>query len=553
MILQIFSITATLVPALWLDLLCQLIGDLTMLDRSKLHEASRYEGGISRRLFLAYAGSLSALPWLGRGATAATREAHFSADPFTLGVASGDPTPRGVVLWTRLAPRPLEPGGGLAPENIEVGWEVAKDEAMRDVVSRGRSVATSQLAHSVHVEVDNLAPDRWYWYRFRAGDAESPIGRTRTMPRRASSPDELRFAFASCQHYESGLFTAYQHMAQENLDLVVHLGDYIYEYGGEDGRVRKHIGRETQSLDDYRIRYAQYRSDPLLQTIHARCPWMVVWDDHEFDNNCADDCSEEAGIDPVDFLIRRANAYQAYYEMMPLRRRSIPRGPDLRLYRTLSFGRLAEFQMLDTRQYRTDQPNGDGMCEISGDCLSPNGTLLGSRQFGWLQASLIASAARWNVLAQQVMMALVRNPEGYYMDGWPGYVYERGRLMNFLHERRIANPIVITGDAHTNWVNELRTDDREPGTPIVATEFMGTSISSAGDGQDKPDDWEAITSQNPCVRFLNGQRGYVRCVVSPQTWQSDFRVVEYVSRPGAPVTTHSSFVVESSEPGVKKR
>jgi alkaline phosphatase D len=523
-----------------------------MLDLSKLREAVRHEQGVSRRLFLAYAASLSALPWVGQRATAAKRGARFSAEPFSAGVASGDPAENGVVLWTRLAPRPLESGGGMEPENIEVAWHVASDEAMRDVVSRGTAVATPQLGHSIHVEVDNLEPDRWYWYRFRAGDAESPIGRTRTMPLRKSSPAELRFAFASCQHYEAGLFTAYEHMAEENLDLVIHLGDYIYEYGGENGRVRKHLGKEIQSLDDYRIRHAQYKSDALLQGIHARCPWMVVWDDHEFDNNCASDCSEEAGIDPADFLIRRANAYQAYYEMMPLRRRSIPRGPDMRLYRNLSFGRLAEFQMLDTRQYRTDQPNGDGMCEITDDCLSPKGTLLGARQFGWLQASLLESKARWNVLAQQIMMAMVANPSGYYMDGWPGYVHERGRLMTFLDERQIANPIVLTGDSHSNWVNELRADDREHDTPIIATEFMGTSISSAGDGGEKLEEGDEIMSRNPHVQFLNGERGYVRCTVTPESWQSDFRVVEYISRPGAPVKTRASFVVESGEPGVKQ-
>ena len=523
-----------------------------MLDLSKLHQAARHEGGLSRRLFLAYAASLSALPWLGQRASAAKRAIRFAAEPFSLGVASGDPIRRGVVLWTRLAPQPLEPGGGMEPANVEVGWEIARDEAMRNVVTRGTTVATPQLAHSVHVEVDTLEPDRWYWYRFRAGDAQSPIGRTRTMPPRDASPPELRFAFASCQHFEAGLFTAYEHMAQEDIDLVVHLGDYIYEYAGQDGRVRKHLGKEIQSLDDYRIRPAQYRSDPLLQGMHARCPWLVTWDDHELDNNCANDCSEETGIDPVEFLIRRANAYQAYYEMMPLRRRALPRGPQMQLYRKFSFGRLAEFLMLDTRQYRTDQPNGDVMSEITGDALSPEGTLLGHRQLGWLQASLIDSAARWNVLAQQVMMAMVRNPNGYYMDGWPGYVHERGRLMQFLQGRQIANPIVLTGDSHANWVNELRVDDRETDTPIIATEFMGTSISSDGDGVDKLDDWDAITSRNQHVRFLNGERGYVRCTVTPQTWRSDFRVVEYVSRPGAPVTTRASFVVESGKPGAKQ-
>jgi alkaline phosphatase D len=523
-----------------------------MLDLSKLHEAARHEGGVTRRLFLAYAAGLSALPLLGQRARAAKRATSFAGDPFSLGVASGDPTERGAVLWTRLAPRPLEPGGGMEPENVDVAWEIASDEAMRHVVRRGTAVATPQLAHSVHVEADQLDPDRWYWYRFRAGEAESPIGRTRTMPRRDSQADELRFAFASCQHYEAGLFTAYEHMAQEELDLVLHLGDYIYEYAGKDGKVRKHLGNELESLDDYRIRHAQYKADALLQQMHARCPWIVTWDDHEFDNNCANCISEEAGIDAADFLIRRAAAYQAYYEMMPLRAASLPKGPDMQLYRTLSFGRLAEFQILDTRQYRTDQPNGDVMCEITGECLSPKGTILGATQFDWLQKSLAGSRAGWNVLAQQIMMAMVHNGGGYYMDGWPGYLYERGRLIKFLQERPIENPIVLTGDSHANWVNELRIDDREHDTPVIATEFMGTSISSAGDGVEKLEQTDDILSRNSHVRFLNGERGYVRCTVTPKTWRSDFRVVEYISRPGAPVKTRASFVVESGQPGAKQ-
>jgi alkaline phosphatase D len=526
-----------------------------MIDLSALPDAIQHEQGLSRRLFLAYATSLASLPLLGRTATSATRRPQFSADPFSAGVASGDPSARGVVLWTRLAPRPLEPGNGLAPEPIEVTWELASDDGMRNVLQRGRSVATPQLGHSLHVEVDGLEPGRWYWYRFRAGDAESPIGRTRTMPPKDSSPAELRFAFASCQNYEQGLFTAYEHMAQDDLEFVIHLGDYIYEYEGKDNLVRKHLGKEIESLDDYRIRYAQYKSDPLLQAMHARCPWMVVWDDHELDNNYAGSICQDAGVDPVDFLKRRANAYQAYYEMMPLRARSLPRGPDMRLYRTLSYGQLAEVQLLDTRQYRSDQPNGDGNHDINEAVMSPEGTMLGARQLGWLQQSLNQSTACWNVLAQQTMMGLVDRLPGdrqaYSMDSWPGYVYERQRLLEFLHERRVPNPVVLTGDYHANWVNELRIDDHKPETPVIATEFVGTSISSSGDGADKLDGWDAIMSENPGVRLFNAQRGYVRCTVTPEEWRSDFQVLERVSRPGEPISTRASFVIEAGTPGAK--
>jgi alkaline phosphatase D len=526
-----------------------------MLDLTKLLEATVHEGGVSRRLFLAYTASMTAIPLLGRRSAAAARRVSFAANPFSLGVASGDPSANGVVLWTRLAPKPLEPGSGLEPQSIDVAWEVADDESMRNVVKRGRALATPQLGHSVHVEVDGLDPGRWYWYRFQAGDAESAVGRTRTMPPENSTPPELRFAFASCQNYEAGLYTAYEHMAKEQLDLVFHLGDYIYEYEGEDGRVRKHVGKEIHSLDDYRIRHAQYKSDPLLQRMHARCPWMVVWDDHEFDNNCANDISEEAGVDPVDYLIRRANAYQAYYEMMPLRRGSLPHGPAMQLYRKVSFGRLAEFLMLDTRQHRTDQPNGDGGHDINDEAMSPKGSMLGARQFGWVQNSLIKSSAAWNVLAQQTMMGMVDLKKGdrreYSMDSWPGYSHERVRLMDFVRERRVPNPVVLTGDNHANWVNNLRVDDRQADAPVVATEFVGTSISSDGNGADRLEDWETATTENACVQFYNAQRGYVLCTLTPDAWRSDFRIVPQITQPGGPITTRASYVIEAGAPGAK--
>jgi alkaline phosphatase D len=527
--------------------------DFGMFDLSKLQDAIRLEGSVSRRLFLAYAASLSAIPLLGRRTAGAMRPASIASDPFAVGVASGDPTASGFVLWTRLAPRPLEPGGGLAPENIEVDWQVADDESFNKVVAGGTAVASPQLAHSVHVEVDNLAPDRWYWYRFRAGDAESPVGRSRTMPAVDSDPSELRFAFASCQHYEHGLYTAYEHMARDELDLVFHLGDYIYEYAGEAGKVRKHAGKEIKSLDDYRVRHAQYKSDPLLQAMHARCPWMVTWDDHEFDNDYANDISEEAGIDPVEFLKRRANAYQAYYEMMPLRHTSLPHGPRMQLYRKATFGRLAELLVLDTRQHRTDQPTSNEVFDIELNSTTSDSTILGSEQMTWLHNSLTKSSAQWNVLAQQVMMGMVDFERGdrrrFYSDAWPAYMSERRRLIEFLHDAKINNPVVLTGDFHANLVNNLRADDRKPELPVVATEFVGTSISSSGNGEDKREEWNSLMAENACLRFLNDQRGYVRCTVTPDAWRSEFRVVESVTEPGAPIKTRATFAIEAGKPG----
>lgn len=364
-----------------------------MLNPNDLRAAVRHEGGVSRRLFLAYLGTLTGVPWLADRTEAAQATARFPSDPFRLGVASGDPDPTGAVLWTRLAPRPLDPDGGMPPGAVEVAWQVAEDEGMRRIVQSGTTRAAPLLGHSVHVEVDGLTPDRWYWYRFRAGDAESPVGRTRTLPEPAARPRKLRFAFASCQHYETGLFTAYEQMAKDELDLVCFLGDYIYEAAARNGGIRRHAGPKLTNLEDYRVRYGQYRSDPLLQAAHACCPWFVTWDDHEVENNYAGGVSERAGIDPVEFLVLRGNAYRAFYEMMPLRRRSIPRGADMRLYRRASFGRLADLLVLDTRQYRTDQPNGDRASDLNAAALDPQGSLLGAGQREWLESALAGSRA----------------------------------------------------------------------------------------------------------------------------------------------------------------
>jgi alkaline phosphatase D len=511
---------------------------------------------ISRRNLILSGASLAALPWLGRAVEGrVSSRLSFGNDPFQLGVASGDPTSDGVVLWTRLAPDPLN-GGGMAPVPVDVKWEISEDEGFQTIVRSGSEIATPQLGHSVHVELTGLKPDRWYWYRFHAGDATSRVGRARTMPTVDVLPDRLRFAFASCQHFESGYFTAYEHMAKEDLDIVFHLGDYIYEYQGMDNRVRKHHGPEIVTLEHYRNRYAQYRQDPHLQTMHAVCPWAVVWDDHEFDNNCAGDISEESHVSPAEFLLRRANSYQAYYENMPLRRACLPKGADMLLYRDIQFGRLARFEMLDTRQYRTDQPNGDKLKPLEGGVFDPQATMLGSAQEKWLMSELIASTSQWNVLAQQVMMARVDRTAGaeakFSMDQWSGYEVARRRLLEFLQTRQIPNPVVLTGDIHSNWVNDLKVDFDDEKAPTVATEFVGTSISSGGNGLENAKGHAELLSENPFVHFQNSQRGYVSCTVTPKEWRSDYQVVEYVDKPAAPLVTKASFVVESGIAGAKR-
>ncbi len=508
---------------------------------------------MTRRSFVAGTASFVAAAMLStrtRGAVATAPK--FSAYPFALGVASGDPLPDGVVLWTRLAPKPLEIGGGMPAEAVEVSWQLCDDEAMTRVVKSGTVSATPLWAHAVHIEVEGLRPDRWYWYQFKVGGEVSPKGRTRTAPPAEVLPARLRFAFASCQHYEAGLFTAYQHLAREDLDLIVHLGDYIYEGAGRAGHVRRHHGAEIVSLDDYRARYALYKSDPALQAAHAMAPWIVTWDDHEVCNNYAGDHTGSKRQPHDEFLLRRAAAYQAYFENMPLRRSALPHGPDMLLYRGLGYGRLANFHVLDTRQYRTAQPQGDGNKPPSPVLMDPKGTAMGDKQRAWLFNGLERSPATWNVLAQQIMVARVdktRGPEvTYSMDQWPGYEFERRRLLRHFHDKKIKNPVVLTGDIHTNWANELIADFDQLDSQSVGVEFVGTSISSGGDGGHDPAASAWRQTENPFVKFFNAERGYVSCEITPQQWRADYRTVEYVTRPDAPLHTRASFVVEAGRP-----
>lgn len=513
---------------------------------------------LSRRAFLLASASFAAAAICStRAAGVIARTPVFRAYPFSLGVASGDPSADGVVLWTRLAPEPLTDGGGMASEPVEVDWQVAEDEAMTRVVRRGTAVANPEWAHAVHVEVAGLRPDRWYWYRFRAGREESAVGRTRTLPEAGTLPERLRFAFVSCQKYESGYYTALEHLAREDLDLAVHLGDYIYEKPAKQNTARPHGLPLAETLDTYRARYALYKSDPALQAVHAAVPWVVTWDDHEVSNNYANDISEHPEqTTPEAFLRRRAAAYQAYFEHMPLRRSALPHGPDMLLYRRIEYGRLASFHVLDTRQYRTDQPQGDGVKPPDPVLMDPKGTLMGDRQREWFFEGLEKSPATWNVVAQQVMMARVDfragSEEGYSMDKWPGYEFERRRVLRHFRDRAIRNPVVITGDIHNNWANELLADFDAPDGPPVAVEFVGTSVSSGGDGVNVPAWAEAARRENPFVKFVNDERGYVRCEVTPGQWRADYRTVEQISRPGAPVNTRATFVVEAGRPGLER-
>ncbi|WP_084821821.1 alkaline phosphatase [Bacillus sp. SA1-12] len=520
---------------------------------------------MNRRRFLKFSGgtfaSLVAASFLPVDAVLAASETpKFKDNPFKLGVASGDPLPDGVVLWTRLAPEPLaEDGlGGMPDHKVPVHWEIAEDENFRKVAKRGTSVAMPELAHSVHVEVSGLKPSRYYWYRFRAGTEISPVGRTKTAPGYGAKVPSLSFAFASCQAWYEGFYTAYKHMAQEDLDLVLHLGDYIYEYKiGPTGGVRNvplppvH-NNQTVTLSQYRLRYSLFKTDPDLQAAHAKFPWVVTGDDHEVENNYADDISEY-GVSREDFLAQRAAAYQAFYENLPLRSTSIPNGPDMLLYRKLSYGNLAQFNVLDTRQYRDDQIKTNTPTE---ETMDPNRTMLGKEQERWLLNNLGNSTATWNVLAQQIFMFQADHNSGPEMiignDTWDGYAGARKRLFSEIIERKVKNFVVLTGDAHRSVAAELKENFDDPNSATIGTEFLGTSITSGKDGADMDNLGREWLAANPHMKFHNAQRGYVRCNLTPDRWLTDFRVLPYVTRPDAPISTRASFVVENNRPGLQQ-
>jgi phosphodiesterase/alkaline phosphatase D-like protein len=454
------------------------------------------------------------------GVTAATISSVASADPdpFPLGVASGDPAHDSVILWTHV------------PGPATVRWEVSQDEGFRRVV---RSGDVTSNPNAVHVTVDRLAPDRWYYYRFTTGGVTSRVGRTRTLPAPGADARHLRFAFASCQAWAGGPYPAYRDMAQQDLDFVVHLGDYIYETA--DG-----------SLAEFRRLHALYKSSPDLRDAHARFPFFTTWDDHEVLNNWADD--HKPSPDGRPFAERRANAFQAYYEHLPMR--TAPVGGDWPIFRRFRWGRLAEFSVLDTRQYRDAQACGDGMnkppCD---DVFDPARTMTGPEQETWLLEGLRRSRARWTVLAQQTILARFDYDLGpgrsYNLDQWDGYPAARQRILDAIVHYRPRNPVVLAGDWHSHWVNDILANFDDPASPVIASEFAGTSISS-GIG------WDAAVRQglpaNPHVKLYNGSyRGYVMCDLTRDRWQSTLRVVV-----GQDVRTLAVFEVRDGVPGARQ-
>ncbi|NUS09191.1 MAG: alkaline phosphatase [Nonomuraea sp.] len=510
---------------------------------------------ITRRALFAGGASLGISAALGATPVrAAVRRAPVS-DPFQLGVASGEPTPEGVVLWTRLAMNPvaLDGLGGMPGRPVPVQWQIASDENFKHVVRRGAEVAGPESAHSVHVELDGLRPGAEYFYRFKAEGELSPVGRTLTAPAPGTRGTPLNLSFTSCADYQTGWFTPYRRMAEDQPDLIAFLGDYIYEYGDYKYPVRDQAGGECLDLAGYRLRHAQHKADPESQLAHAIAPWVVVWDDHDIENAWAGDVPEQP--DPP-FLKRRAEAFQAYYENMPLRRAQKPNGSSLRLHRSIRWGAVANLHLLDTRQYRDLYACTGKSGTIGPDCqerFAPNRTILGQEQEAWLDGELKGSQATWDLLGQQVFFMEMdwTNGEGkgYSNEGWDGYVASRNRLAAAFETYK-RNAVVLTGDVHSHWAGEIKRDYQDPESKSVAVELVTTSVTSAGNGFDEYPNTQILLDENPHVKFFNGRRGYVRTKISQQEMKVDFRSLSRVTEPYAPAYTSGTFVIEPGSPAL---
>ncbi|HET6773369.1 MAG TPA: alkaline phosphatase D family protein [Acidimicrobiales bacterium] len=474
------------------------------------------------------------------------------AELFALGVASGDPLPDSVVLWTRLVNDPLAADGGLPDQPLPVRWEMAAGRAFDDVVASGDVVAEPALAHSVHVDASGLEPGRWYWYRFSVGGSVSPTGRTRTAPASAGEVDGLRFAMASCQSFQDGYFTALDHLAAEDVDLVMFLGDYIYEEGPESSNVRTYEGEAPIDLAGYRRRFGECKRDPALQAAHARAPWVCTWDDHEVENNYADGVPDAEGrVGPEGFGARRAAAYQAYYEHMPVRIEP-PDGAEVTLYRSVDWGDLVRFYVLDGRQYRDDQAC-ETYADIGVSCdevTADDRTMLGAEQEAWLGDELAGSDATWNVLAQQTVMTKLTvtlgDIEALNLDQWDGYPEARRRVVDLLRE--VDNPLVISGDIHAGGVGQVTDDPDDVTTAPLVPEVVSPSISSVFP-TGLADIVASVVDASPNVHYAEPNRhGYVLCDVTPEAVEATFRYVSTTAGPRAEIADGPRWVVRDGDP-----
>ncbi|MFB7330771.1 alkaline phosphatase D family protein [Streptomyces adustus] len=485
-----------------------------------------------------------------RGATAAAGAGtSVSGTVFKLGIASGDPLPTAIVLWTRVVPPQLGSSGILAP-TVAVSWELASDSGFTTVVKSGTATATSSLGYSVHVDVTGLTPATDYWYRFKALSRTSITGRTRTAPAAGDTPKNLRIALASCQNWQHGYFTAYRDMLDQQPDLVLFVGDYIYESSAYSYRVRRHEGvGQPVTLAQYRARHEQYNTDPDLQAMRAAAPFVVVFDDHEVEQDWAGDVANDPVAWPAaKFRARRAAAFQAFYEHMPIRAAQKPSGPDVLMYRSLDFGPLARLHVLDTRQYRDDQATTAAGARQAGRVI------MGDTQRNWLVNSMRTSGARWNLVASQVMMAetdfLAGVGKQWSYDAWDGYQKERATLL--AEFQGVRNPVVLSGDRHRTIVSDLKLDYADAKSAVVGAEFVGTSISSSGD-EDLvafAAEWAPKLADNPHWKIIDARRGYLLLDITEDRIDARLRAISTVLTKDGTTTTAATFRVDSGVPGV---
>ena len=464
-------------------------------------------------------------------------EASFDENPFSLGVASGGVLADRVILWTRIAPDPLaEDGlGGVSTEAIRVEWEVSTKEDFSEILLYGVVATTEQLAHAVHIDAGPLEPDSWYYYRFKCGGWISAVGKTRTLPCKERALAQLRLGVTTCHRYEDGYFTVLGDLALQEPDIVLQVGDYIYEYApSEDVRVQP-LPR-CSDLTSYRLRHALYKGEAELQAAHASCPWEVVWDDHEIKNDYFG--SDEA--EEIQELMRAG--YQAYYEHMPLRVLP-PEGSTLKIYRVLDIGNLLRIYLFDTRQYRDETSCGDDDCP---DMFDGDRQLLGEEQESWFLEEVESSSTRWNLIAQQVVMSNFNISEALLnYDQWDGYPAARERILEHLYALNLNNFLVCTGDIHIGGVARLNLDPDDFTSPVVAYEFVTPSVtSSARELEDNGALVEYALSARENVDYIHAtKRGYILLDITHEQIDVSFRMVDSVEEPDLEVKTEASFQV----------
>ena len=478
---------------------------------------------------------------------------RWTSDPFALGVASGQPRPDGVVLWTRLLAPETD---AAAADGIPVRCEIYGDAALRQPVQQRDAMAWPSRGFSVHVLAQGLQPGRDYWYRFTCGQAASRVGHTRTAPAPEADVRRLRLALASCQHYEQGFFAAHREIAAHDVDFVLFVGDYIYEGSSPAYTARQHGTATPHTLSDYRARHALYKRDADLQAAHAAHPWIVTLDDHEVVNDYADD-RDPAYSDPARFLRRRAAAYRAYFEHMPIA--VAPEGPAMRIHDRFQWGRLAELWTLDTRQHRSHHACPDRQRDagrsVTG-CVElddPSRTMLGAEQERWLASGLASSSRRWKLLGQatQVSATGIDTPEGRstWTDAWDGYPAARQRLLQGIVDANVRNVVSLGGDVHRHAAADLRVRPNDGASPVVASEFIGGSVTSRGASQAA---MARMRRDNPDVKHARGdERGWALLEVTPDAVRCEMRATPHPVPVDAVFGRQAAFVVQSGRAGVE--